>query len=112
MAELDDTGRELLGRLVALNSQITDLTAAADEVKNKLREHCGLGAFTDHGVKALSITPNRRFNADRAIAVLPPELVALCTVPQVVSGVAKKNLPPALFEACTVEVGKPVVKPA
>ena len=84
----------------------------ADLYKAQLRERIGAGAYTVGGQPALSITATRRFNADRAAEVLPPEWLTACSKTTVDGALAKSVLPPALYEACAVESGKPTVKPA
>jgi conjugal transfer/entry exclusion protein len=99
-----------VAKLRATNEQIAQLTADADQYKAQLREALQPGAYTVGGQAAISVTPTRRFNPEHAAAVLPPHLLDAIQRRQVDAKLAKETLPPALYDACSVEVGKATVK--
>lgn len=101
---------ELAPDVAATTEQITQLTADAETYKAQLRDALPAGAYTVGGQKAISVTPTRRFNPDHAAKVLPPHLLEAIERRMVDAKLAKETLPPALYEACSVETGKPTVK--
>lgn len=109
-AELDQHTAELVTRLADLQHRITELTEQADEIKGKLRGNLEYGSYTIGGRPAVTLTATRRFSADRATEVLPPELLAMCQVTTVDARRAKSVLPPTMYEACQDEAGKPQVR--
>lgn len=90
---------------------INDRLAALEDAKKTLQtELRNLGEGQHHATKgAVTISPQRRFNADQAAKVIPAELLQHCTETVVSSARAKATLPPALYEACMVDVGQPRV---
>lgn len=107
---LSDEDVQLVEALAKILDQQAHLEAQAREIKAELRA-LGTGTFTDSaGVERISIRPNRRFAREQAAKVLPPELLALCTVTTVDSAQARKALPPAVYETCMTDVGDPVVR--
>lgn len=112
MTELTPDTAATLAKLVATLEQIRQLNADAEVYKAQLRDALQPGAYTVGGQPALAITPTRRFDPDRAAAVLPPEQLAAVQRTVVDRALAEKILPPALYDLCRVESGKPAVKPA
>lgn len=111
-AELDPATAATLAKLTATLEQIAQLTVDAETYKAQLRTKLAPGAYTIGGRPALSITQTRKFNADRAAEMLPPDMLAAVSRPMVDTKLAKEMLPPALYQLCSVESGKPTVKPA
>ena len=88
-------------RLADLQSRIKEMTSEADSIKARLRDEYRDDPGTkDIGSHKLSVTPTARFSGDAARAVLPAELVALCTVPALSSAKVKKLVAPAMYVAC------------
>lgn len=108
--ELDPQTAATVAKLRATTEQIAQLTADAELYKAQLRDALRPGAYTVGGQRAISVTPTRRFNADHAARVLPPHLLEAIQRPMVDAKLAKEALPPGLYDACSVEVGKPTVK--
>ncbi len=97
---------ELVKRYADVASHIATLNAELDAIKDELR---AVGTTTAPCGMSVSVSVNRRFNADRAAEVLPASLLAAVTRPQIDTTLAKAQLPPALYEQCMVEVGQPRV---
>jgi hypothetical protein len=95
-------------RYLELDAIKADMQIEQDAIKARLRD---LGAGVHHapcGVN-VSVTPNRRFNADKATEVLPPALLEQIQTLSVDTKKAKAVLPPAAYETCMTEVGEPRV---
>lgn len=88
-------------RLADLQGRIKEMSAEADSVKARLRDDYrddpGTKEIGDH---KLSVTPTARFSEDTARAVLPPELLTLCTVPTLSGARVKQLVAPAMYAAC------------
>lgn len=109
--ELTNELKQTVTRLLTLAQQRAEIEAEEAHLKKTLRAHLTIGTpATVNGQPVVTLTPNRRFNADLAKQTLPESLLALCTVTKVDSAAAKKTLPPALYEQCMAEVGEPVVR--
>jgi hypothetical protein len=115
----EQTGRELdqaelitWARLRAVQQQITNLQAEEDTLKGQLREHLGRGEFLVGGRKALTISPTRRFDQTRALAVLTADEVERCTVPVLDRKLVEQTVAPDRYRACQAEGGKLVVRSA
>ena len=101
------TGRPVLAilddveRLADLQARIKDLTAEADSIKARLRDdYRDTPGVHDLGAHKVTVTPTARFSEDQARAVLPAELVALCTVTALSGATFKQLVPPPLYAAC------------
>ena len=91
-------------RYLELDEQRRKIEAEQAEIKHRLRD-LGSGEHeAPCGVK-VSVTPQRRFNAERARAVLPSDLFSMCQATVVDTKTAKSVLPPALYESCMIESG-------
>ena len=111
MTELDPTLKAAVTRLLEIREQRTALDAEETHLKTLVRAHIPVGgAGTSNGEPIVTVSPNRRFNADLAKTTLAPELLDLITVAKIDPPTAKKTLPPALYEQCMAEVGEPVVR--
>lgn len=106
-----DTATQLdqdVKRYLELDAIKADMQLEQDAIKARLRD---LGAGVHHapcGVN-VSVTPNRRFNSDRALEVVPPALLEQIQSVVVDTKKAKAILPPAAYDACMTEVGDPRV---
>lgn len=97
---------DLVKRYTDVAAHVATLNAELDDIKAELR---AAGTTTAPcGIK-VTVTPNRRFSADRAAEVLPPSLLAAVSRPSIDTSLAKEQLPPALYAQCMVEVGQPRV---
>ena len=102
--QLDNTVK----RYLELDAMKADIEIEQASLKAWLRE-LGTGAYVAPcGVK-VSVTPNRRFNADKALEVIPSALLPLCQKTVIDSARAKAALPPAIYETAMIEVGEPRV---
>ena len=97
----------LAEQLAALSAQVDTINDRLEQIKAELR-NLGEGTHEVAG-RAVAIIPQRRFNADRASLILPPDTLAQITAPAVSSSLAKRVLAPALYEACMVASGTPRV---
>ena len=88
-------------RLADLQGRIKEMTAEADSIKARLRDDYRDEPGTKElGGHKLTVTATSRFSEDAARAVLPAELVAMCTIPTL-SGVKVKQLvAPSMYAAC------------
>lgn len=93
-------------RYLELDALRADLTIEMDAIKARLRE--GGTQVAPCGVK-VTVSENRRFNAERALIVIPEVLLPLCQDTVVSSAKAKAALPPTIYADCMVEVGDPRV---
>lgn len=93
-------------RYVELDALRADLTLEMEAIKERLRD--GGTQTAPCGIK-VTVSPNRRFDANRAASTLPAELLTLCQSVVVDSAKAKSNLPPAIYEGLMSEVGAPRV---
>lgn len=95
-------------RYLELDALKADVEIEQATIKGRLRD---LGSGVHHapcGVN-VSVTPNRRFNADRAAELVPGPLLEQIQSVVVDSKKAKAILPPAAYDACMAEVGDPRV---
>jgi len=90
-----------------INDRIKQLEDAKAALQTEMRAY-GEGAH-ESAKGTVTVSPQRRFNADRAAEVVPIDLYQLCQETVVSSARAKAILPPAVYEACMVEVGQPRV---
>lgn len=104
--------------LAELTRRYLELAARRDEaelelttIKAKIRDAhpTGTNLTTTDGVH-VAVTANRRFDPTLAADVIPADLLTLCQVVKVDPATARKTLPPALYDACMVDVGEPVVR--
>jgi hypothetical protein len=93
---------------VELDALKADVEIEQAAIKARLRE---LGTGVHHapcGI-AVSVTSNRRFNADKAAEVIPPPLLEQIQSLVIDTKKARAVLPPTAYDACMVEVGEPRV---
>lgn len=110
MTELVSDVAATAAKLAATVAQIRQLEQDAELFKSQLRAVLTPGAYTVGGRPALTITATRRFNPDQAVKTLPPELLAAVSRMTVDAKLAREILPPGLYQACSVEAGKPTVR--
>lgn len=96
--------------LVSYQDAIARLSGEVDRIKARLRGELPVGSHQLAGVK-VAISVAHRFDPKLAAERLSPELLATITeTTTVVSGtLAKRVLPPAMYEQLTV-VGSPQVR--
>jgi hypothetical protein len=106
-AELD----ALTVRYLELASKREDIDGELEGIKAKLRDAYpdGIRTSTSSGVM-VSVSVTRRFDPEQAKNVLPAHLLQQCLVTKVDAATAKKLVPPALYDACSVVTGKPTVR--
>lgn len=110
MTALDNTDTaELVTRLHAVTAEIAELTSIADDLKQLLRSRLHAGTYTMNGDDVIAIRPNRRFNIDAGVALLPEQLREACRADGYDPKKVKEYLAPALLEQCMIEVGQPKV---
>ena len=99
---------DLAARYQDLAARRDQLTQEMDAIKTELRLTLG-DTYSDENV---SIRTNKRFSVSRANEFIEtnPAWAALITETTISSTLAKKNLPPALYEDLMVPVGDPIVR--
>lgn len=90
-----------------LSHAIATLTEQLDDIKHRLRLHYGAGKHTADDGTTITVTANRRFDPELVWDVLSPQQVAEIQELTVSATLAKKLLPPAVYQQCTKEVGQP-----
>lgn len=105
-AALSDQLAPLAAALADVLARKSDLEAVERDLKARIRTLVPGPDTYAAGEATLTISPNRRFDANTAMKVLPPNLLDLCLVSKVDSTAAKKVLPPALYDQCMTEVGE------
>lgn len=108
MSELDTDTARIVARLAELQATISDLSAEAEALKAELRS-LPAGDHDIDGRPALRIVPTRRFDAEKALELVPDPLRGECHVTVVDPKKVREYLAPALVDACMVESGKPRV---
>ena len=102
----DTTPEELAREYLDLKERAAVIDDRIKQIVAELRDNLGAGRHTagDHTV---TVTPQRRFNPDRAAEVLAGSpLLEACQETVVTSARAKQVLPPAVYETCMVEAGE------
>lgn len=88
----------LVGRYLDLKHAAEEIASQMEHVKDQLRAH-GVGQHeTGSGVTVTVQAPVRRFNLDRAWALLTPEQQAVCVAPAAAK--VKSQLAPVVAESC------------
>jgi hypothetical protein len=98
----DTPVEDVARRLAYLQETATALDIEARECKAYLAEALGRGRHVA-GAAKVSVDRQRRFSAERAALVLPPDWLARCTRSVVDTALARNVLPPDLFRACQTE---------
>jgi hypothetical protein len=98
-------------RYLELAAKREDIDGEMEGIKAKLRDAYpdGVRTATTSGVM-VSVSVTRRFDPEQARKVLPAHLLQQCLVTKVDAATAKKLVPPALYDACSVVTGKPTVR--
>lgn len=96
-----------ISRYLHLDEKRQTIADEMDAIKARLRDTLDLGSYPGPGDVTVTLTPNRRFSADRAAELLPDDLLDACRVTTVDAKQAKAVLPPAAYDACMTEVGAP-----
>jgi hypothetical protein len=105
VSNLDTDTASIVAALADVNARIADLTAQAESLKAELR-NLPADDYSIDGRPALRITPNRRFDAVKALELVPEPLRPNCYSQVVDPAKVKEYLAPALVELAMVEVGK------
>ncbi|QXT62736.1 hypothetical protein [Tessaracoccus palaemonis] len=95
----------LAAEYLDLRDRIAELKTRQDQLAAQLR-NLGAGRHTA-GNLTVTLTPAKRFNPDQARTILAanPDLLAACSDTVISATKAKAVLPPAIYEACSVEAG-------
>lgn len=96
----------------AIAAEYLDLKARAADIDERIKQivaelrDLGPGRHAA-GTHSITVTTQRRFNADHAADVLAgnPELLAACQETVISSAKAKQVLAPAMYELCMLEAG-------
>lgn len=101
----------IVGELVEVLERIEQLQERATHLKTRLADEIGTGNETTVGNLVISVrAPSRRFNLDKAAALLTDEQRQVCTVTSLDPKKVKAQLPPVLLdEAMDPGTGKPIV---
>lgn len=110
-ARFDADTLRLASRLIELNESIARLNAEAEGIKSMLRALPPGDYANDQGTPIVRIMPNRRFDAEKGLSLLPEELREGCYKRVADPTLVREYLAPKLAEACMVEVGKAKVVP-
>lgn len=98
---------DLVKRYLELQTLLDEATSEQSTIKAQLRQ---LGIGKHHtGAGPITVSPNRRFNAEQAAAVLTeinPDLIPACSDTVISSAKAKAVLPPAVYERCMKQSGE------
>lgn len=81
-----------------LTDQIEQLESRRNAIKARLAQRGEGTHTTTTGIAVTVSPPNRRFNLEKALAMLTEEQVAVCMGPDAAK--VKKQLPPVLAESC------------
>lgn len=96
---------KLRAEYLELEARRTDIVDRQEAIKALVAE---LGAGRHQaGDGLISVTQQHRFDKARAEQVLPADMLALITVSTIDPAQARKVLPPAVYEACSVTLDKP-----
>lgn len=106
--ELDADRARIVAALADLNDKIATLNADAEALKAELR-NLPAGDYLLDGRPALRIVTSRRFDADKALELVPEPLRPECYTTAVDPKKVREYLAPALVDACMVTSGKPRV---
>jgi hypothetical protein len=109
--DLDPDAAATLRKLRDVLDQIKHLEEEANAYKTLLRGKLGVGQYTVNGQPAVTISPTKRFDPDKAAEILPPAAIEGISKTVIDAALAKKTLPPALYALCQSETGKPTVRP-
>lgn len=102
--DLDSTVK----RFLELDAIKADIEIEQASLKAQLRD-LGTGTHVAPCGVRVSVTENRRFNADKALQIVPEPLLAQIQTLVVDSKKAKAILPPTAYDACCAVVGEPRV---
>lgn len=110
---MNDTDRsayveQLATEWASLDAARAELEHSQTTIKAELRRMLGYGKHPA-GPYGVTITPNRRFTAKRATAVLPADVLATITVPIVDRATAQRLLPEDVYVSCQEDIGEPRV---
>jgi len=94
---------DLATRLVELDGAIAELTAARDDVKERIRA-LGIGNYPA-GHYTIKVTPQRRFSLDKARELFDDGTLKPYALPGFDAKRFKAEVAPAIYEACMVPFG-------
>lgn len=110
LVELDAEAAGIITRLQQLAAISAHAKEEETELKARLRKILAVGQKgLVEGVPVVALQPNRRFDVEAGIALLPAELRDLCRADGYDPKKIKQYLAPALVETCMVDAGEPKV---
>lgn len=109
MTALDTDTARIVADLADLQARISELSTRAEALKAELRS-LPAGDHDIDGHPALRITPTRRFDPQKGLALVPEPLRGDCYTRTLDATKVKGYLAPALLEQAMVESGKAKVQ--
>lgn len=101
----------VVARITELQEQAELIDIEIRKAKADLAANLDLGTHKVGDVKVTVSAPSRRFNVERAAAMLSDEQKAVCIVTALDSKKVKEQLPPVLLEQCMDPgTGNPIVR--
>jgi hypothetical protein len=99
----------LARRWLELEAACRQMAEEQAGIKARLRYALDVGAHDTVSGAKVTVSLNRRFDAETAEQVIPAELRPIVEVTVIDAKKAKEFLPPKLYEACRVVFGDPRV---
>jgi hypothetical protein len=99
----------LARRWLDLEAERRQLEEEQAGINARLRYALDVGAHDTVSGAKVTVSLNRRFDAERAAEVIPAELRPIVEVTVIDAKKAKEVLPPKLLDACRVVFGEPRV---
>lgn len=90
-------------RLLDIRAQMAELEQSEKALKSFLRSSLGVVSQMPIAGQRVTIAPLRRFDAAKAVGVIPAELMGQVTEARVSPTKARQFLPPAMYEQCLTE---------
>lgn len=102
---------QLVGDLVEAQAAMAALADHANTLKAQIADRVGVGGEHKYGDVTVTVRePNRRFNLDKAVAMLTPEQLTMASTTIPDAKKVRSFLPPVLLEQCMdAGTGAPVV---
>ena len=107
LSEAERDALVLAGRRVV--ADILDLADQLNDIKRRLREGVPVGTAVEIDGQKFALQPNRRFDLDRALALLSDEQRKMCEVATYDAKKVKAMLPPVVLESAMMDAGEPKV---
>lgn len=105
-ATLEQQLLPLAGRLADVQAQIAELQNTERALKTAIRALVPGPDSYQAGDIAVVVQANRKFDPDKAVALLPQETIEGCTRTTVDPALLKQHLTPAQLDDCMVPAGE------